>query len=214
MPLGPYQYCEALRTASSFGWYVFPLEDTFLRWDGHDVFVYQDDEWTELISEPLVGQDYEIWQRYAPESVEPPPVITSLFVPGIIQIWSGLLVTTGPDWSLRVGPLANVTKSHAYFTYEGIVETDEFKPMPLFINIRLIETNRDIFFDKAKPLFQVQPLPRQAYRGDRQPDVTAIENMTSTEWAGIDRTIRDPGERAPGAYAAAVRRRAKREELT
>lgn len=210
MPTGAYQYCEAMRVASGYGWYAFPLQDTTVRWDGHDVYTWQDNEWEELDSVFLDDADREWWRQHAPEGSEPPPILTSLFVPGIVQLWTGLLVTTAADWSLHVRPLANVTYSHAYLAYEGIIETDEFKPCPLFINIKLIETNRDIFFDKSKPLFQVQPLPRVAYAGDREAEVVRIESMTPAEWEGITRTIRIPGERPPGAYGAAVRRRAKR----
>jgi len=209
MPMAPYQYCEALRTASGFGWYAFPLHDTIVRWDGHDVYTWQDDDWQELESVALDDDELDWWRQHAPDGIEPPPVLTSLFVPGIVQLWTGLLVSTAPDWSLMVRPLANLTRSHAYLPYEGIIETDEFRPCPLFINIRLIETDRDIFFDKAKPLFQVQPLPRIAYIGERAPPVEDIETMT--EWDGLAHTVRIPGARKPGTYAAAVRRRAKRE---
>ena len=27
LPFAAYQYCEAIRTASSFGWYIFPMAD-------------------------------------------------------------------------------------------------------------------------------------------------------------------------------------------
>jgi hypothetical protein len=217
MPMGPYQYCEALRTASGYGWYAFPLEETLVRWDGHNVWVwnFNEGEWEELFDSIYLSDEAtEQWRQHAPAGCEPPPVLTGLFVPGIIQLWTGLLVTTGPDWSLHVRPVANVTHSRAYEPYEGIIETDEFKPCPLFINIRLIEANRDVLFSKGRPLFQVQPLPRAAYRGEKQPTVITMKDMKRTEWEGIEHTIRPLGERLPGAYAAAVRRRVKKEEST
>ena len=37
LPSRGFQYCEALRSASSFGWYVFPPIDFTLQWDGSQV---------------------------------------------------------------------------------------------------------------------------------------------------------------------------------
>ena len=37
LPARGFQYCEALRAASSFGWYVFPPIDFTLQWDGSQV---------------------------------------------------------------------------------------------------------------------------------------------------------------------------------
>ena len=36
-PSRGFQSCEALRTASSFGWYVFPPLDFTLQWDGSQI---------------------------------------------------------------------------------------------------------------------------------------------------------------------------------
>ena len=38
MPLRAFRYCEAMTTASSFGWYVFAPMDFSLMWDGEDIF--------------------------------------------------------------------------------------------------------------------------------------------------------------------------------
>ena len=34
MPLRAYRYCEAMTTASAFGWYLFPPMTFSLMWDG------------------------------------------------------------------------------------------------------------------------------------------------------------------------------------
>src|ERR1700741_7913 len=36
-PARGFQHCEALRSASSFGWYVFPPIDFTLQWDGSQI---------------------------------------------------------------------------------------------------------------------------------------------------------------------------------
>lgn len=206
MPMAPYQYCEALRAASGHGWYAFPLEDLIVRFDGHSVEVWEDGEWTEFDTIELSDKDTEEYRRQS--NCEPPAVYSSLFVPGTIQLWTGLLVTSAPGWSMHVGPIVNVTHHHGYQTYAGIVETDEFKPCPLFINLRLIETGRDIMFSKQKPLFQVHAVHRDSYTGERAPTVIEPKDMTPEIWAGVATTTRPAdSKRPPGEYAKAVRKR-------
>jgi len=53
LPAAAYQYCEAVRSASAFGWYVFPPEDIRLRWDGSEVLFFDEGEWRRLSSLPF-----------------------------------------------------------------------------------------------------------------------------------------------------------------
>jgi hypothetical protein len=50
LPAAAFQYCEPVRTASSFGWYVFPPQDISLVWDGVDIFYADEGEWRPLSS--------------------------------------------------------------------------------------------------------------------------------------------------------------------
>jgi hypothetical protein len=216
LPAAAHQYCEALRSASGFGSYVFPAADISLRWDGSEVLTLVDGEWQALTS--LISTDFaEHWNRHCPEDLvdRPIPYVSSLFVPGVVQIWSGLLVSTAPGWSVHVRPLANVPHATSYASYEGIVEADWFKPLPLFINIRLLATERSIIIPKNRPLFVVQPLRRECY-GDAASRVKVVPDATHVDatfdWAGLRNTIRSVSSERPhdfGRYGAEVRKRAK-----
>jgi hypothetical protein len=219
LPVAAYQYCEAIRAASSFGWYVFPPADIRLRWDGSEVRCWQDGDWQLLVSMSLAGETLERWQQFAPDDLKdrPPPYLSSLFVPGIVQVWSGFLVSSSEDWSILVRPPANLTQSNSYFCYEGLVETDRFGPGPLFVNLRLIATDREIVLPMTKPLFQVQPVMRASHAGaGRACDITDIADMSSDHWQGFRTTIRssDPREsdHRTGSYGAHARRRGKQED--
>jgi hypothetical protein len=227
LPAAAYQYCEAIRAASAFGWYVFPPVDIRLKWDGADVLHEVDGEWRLLSSVHLDEEFLEDWDRYAPADLQghAPPYLTSLFVPGVIQIWSGLLVSTAKDWGVLIRPLANAPQSRAFACYEGIVETDRFKPCPLFINIRLLSTDREIVIPRTQPLFQVQPLHRECYSEEAlkyvefeglRPIVDGVGGMSKADWEGFRKTVRsvEPtrDEHGTGSYGANVRRRAKQDE--
>lgn len=229
LPTAAFQYCEPVRTASAFGWYVFPPIDFSLRWDGADVFVSIDGETSELTSRHLSPQFLAYWDQFAPpdQRGRAPPVLTSTFIPGMVQIWSGFLASTAPGWSLLVGPLTNLTQSLGYSCYEAIVETDSFKPWPMFINIKLLTTDRELRFSKMRPLFQVRPLRRESYAEDAlryneriglEPRLGGKGSMTEQDWTGYGRTVRSvladrtTEDRPIGSYGAGLRRRRKQAE--
>jgi hypothetical protein len=225
MPTMAFRHCEPMRTASSFGWYVFPPEDIYLKWNGADVFFRQESEWKPLSQAYLPGFE-EYWDANAPEELQglAPPYLSQLPVRGFVQIWSGLLCGTRADWSLLVRPLANIRGSNMYSCFEGLVESDRFRPFPLFINVQLIATDVAIEIPKMQPLFQVQPLMRATYsdgahRFAEREGLTQMENgqaaMSDADWAGYRKTIRvEVADEAPemGHYATATRKRTKHDE--
>ena len=228
LPSAAFQYCEPVRTASAYGWNIFPPRDIRLLWDGVDIFFHDEDEWCSFSSIHLDADFVDYWDTHAPQDLQgcAPPFLTNIFVPGVIQIWSGYLVSSAPDWSVLIGPIANVPESKSYACYEGIVETDVFQPCPLFINIRLLGTDREIFIPRDKPLFQVRPIRRDCYADSSllheefvglDPRTEEGGGMSQQDWDGYRSTIRrtDPTEesRSVGSYAAARRKRAKQERV-
>jgi hypothetical protein len=216
LPTAAFQYCEALTSASSFGWYIFSPITFHVQWDGTDIL------WTFKGAEswwPLTSCHFpnfpSCFDKYAPEDVRgfAPPFLTKIFAPGVMQIWSGLFVKTAPNWSLLIRPAANIPRSQSYETFEGIVETDRWFG-PLFINIRLTSTNRPIEFNPDKPLFQVQPLMRETYSERHQSAFSLIDDLsglTAEDWNAYRATVVKPNAaayRPVGRYATGVRKRA------
>lgn len=222
MPTLAFRHCEPMRLASSFGWYAFPAEEITLRWNGSDTFVKQDGNWQPLVRAELPGFN-EYWNEHAPPDLVDlaPPFLTRLQMPGLVQIWTGLLCSTAPGWSVLVRPPSNMRGSFLYGAHEGIIETDRFQPCPLFMNIQLIATDVDILIPKTVPLLQVQPLLRETYDDNAHAscDVDGLglqangePALTPGEWQAYRRTIRVEEAGLPseaGHYAADARRRAK-----
>ena len=117
LPSRGFQYCEALRAASSFGWYVFPPIDFTLQWDGSQIiWTYRGAKaWYPLTSAQFPGYR-SVFDRAAPEHLRgfSPPFLTALPEPGIIQLWTGLMVESAKDWSILVRPPANLPRSLAF----------------------------------------------------------------------------------------------------
>jgi hypothetical protein len=194
-----------------------------LMWDGVDVYYLVDGQWSRLVGIHL-KEFWEYWDDHAPDDLKgrAPPFVTRLFAPGMVQVWSGLLVSTAENWSVLVGPLSNIPQRKEFATFEGIIETDSFKPCPLFVNIRLLTTDREIFIPKSEPLFQVRPVRRECY-GEAalkhleyeglSPRGGGRGSMSEEDWEGFRTTVRsvDSPTHVPGSYGAGRRRRAKRE---
>lgn len=214
LPSRGFQYCEALRSASSFGWYVFPPIDFTLQWDGSQVI------WTYLGAKawyPLTSAQFpgysKVFDRVAPERMRglAPPFLTVLPEPGLVQLWTGLMVETAENWSILVRPPANLPRSLAFDSYEGIVESDRWFG-PLFTNLRLIKTDVPIHFSTETPLLQVQPLHRSTYAeevSNRFGLVGALADFPDDAWSRYEEHVVRPNlePARAGAYATSVRRR-------
>lgn len=214
LPTRAFRFCEAVTTASAFGYYVFPPMSFSLLWTGEQVAWTFDgaEDWFTLGRAQFPGFSDE-FDDIAPEGVRgyAPPFLAALPEPGVVQVWSGLLARTAPDWSLLLRPPANLPRP-GYDLFEGIVETDRWFG-PLFTNVRLTRTDTPITFDADYPLFQVQPLHRSAYSDDRLNDFTSsvgLDSLRPDDWAAYARTAVHPGAAAArplGHDAAEVRRR-------
>jgi hypothetical protein len=215
LPSRGFQYCEALRSASAFGWYVFPPIDFTLQWDGsHILWTYRGAKaWYPLTSAQFPGYA-GIFNRSAPKRLRgfAPPFLTAVPEPGIVQIWTGLMIESAENWSVLVRPPANLPRNIAFDLYEGIIETDRWFG-PLFTNLRLVKTDIPIHFSTETPLVQVQPLQRSTYAEEVSnafglvPDPAGFPDRA---WSRYEQTLVKPNldpARPVAAYSAAVRRR-------
>jgi len=214
LPARGFQYCEALRAASSFDWYVFPPIDFTLQWDGSQVtWTYRGaNAWYPLTSAQFPGYR-AIFDAAAPARLRgfSPPFLSAALEPGGIQIWTGYFVESAQDWSVLVRPPANLPRSLSFDLYEGIVETDRWFG-PLFTNLRLVKTDVPIHFSTETPLVQVQPLHRSAYADEVSNAFAVVGDphaFPAEAWERYEETIVKPNlePRPAGAYAASARRR-------
>jgi len=119
LPSRALRYCDALTSATGYGYWVFPPMDFRLLWDGEQVFWSYGEDETWL---PLSGTDSGAVQfpsyaaafdAAAPEDLRgySPPFLTALPEAGGVQMWTGLLAKTRPvprqsavhPWPSRLG---------------------------------------------------------------------------------------------------------------
>jgi hypothetical protein len=218
IPVRALRYCEAMTTASAFGWYVF-IPITFkVVWDGHSILWTYDgiNEWLPLTRETAQFPNFkDRFDSFAPPDVQgfAPPFLTASFQPGGLQIWTGCLVRTAPGWSLLVRGAANFPKSLSYQVFEGVIETDQWFG-PLFDNIRLLKTDIPVEFRNDIPFLQVQPVRKEVYSDKflQNYAVKGIDELGASDWEAFGRTVVAPNtnpDRKPGRYAVSVRKGAR-----
>ena len=219
LPARAVRYCDAVTTAAGFGWYVFPPMDLSLLWDGADIFWATDEDsgWRPLGAAQFPNFAAR-FDRAAPAGLQgcSPPFLTALPEPGVVQIWTGLMARTAPDWSLLVRPPANLPLAGGFAMYEGMLESDRWFG-PLFTNLRLTRTDMPVRLRAEFPMLQVQPVPRAAYREETQARMAILpdpEALTEDDWDDYRRTVVEPNEdrdRPFGRAAVAARKRRKSE---
>jgi uncharacterized protein DUF6065 len=213
LPVRGYRYCEALASASGFGWYIYPPLNFSLIWDGVEIaWTYEGaDGWYPLRAAQFPGFR-QIFEEVAPDGAKPlaPPFLASTREPGVVQIWSGYLARTAPHWALLSRGPSNIPRTQGYEHFEGIVESDTWFG-PLFTNVRLTRTNSPVEFHIRYPLFQVQPLLRECYK-DPSFEVLDSADLDPADWLRFEATMKPNTDqvRALGHYAVDTRKRLRR----
>jgi hypothetical protein len=215
IPTRALRYCEAITTASGFGWYVFLPMRFRVMWDGHDVvWTYGDiDEWLPLSGAAQYPGFSNRFDECAPAEARgfSPTFLAPSIQPGGLQVWTGCIAKTAPGWSLLVRGVANLSKSLAYETFEGIIETDHWFG-PLFDNIRILKTDVPIEFRSDIPFLQVQPVRKEVYSDKflRNFVVKELHDLSAENWAQFHQTVVVPNtasQRKRGQYAVSARKR-------
>lgn len=215
LPMRAVRYCEALTSATAFGWWLFPPIGIELLWDGTEIFWRCDEapEWMPLLPSAQLPNYAAEFDALAPEALKgcSPPFLTALPEPGTVQLWTGLIAQTAPDWHLLVRSPANLPQAGGICLFEGIVETDRWFG-PLFTNMRITRTHTPVRLRDDYPLVQVQPVQRYNYGNDMldRMDITPDPSLlTQDHWDAYQNSIVEPNSRPNrpfGAYAVEARK--------
>jgi hypothetical protein len=118
LPTRAYRYCDAVTTASGFGWWVFPPIELQLLWDGDSIYWHYAGAANWLPLQPAAQFPHHAarFDAAAPRELRgcSPPFLTALPEPGAVQIWTGLMARSATDWSLLVRAPANLPLPGGY----------------------------------------------------------------------------------------------------
>lgn len=218
LPSRGMRYCDALTTATGYGYWVFPPIDIRLLWDGEQIFwSYGDEEgWLPLSGTGSGAVQFpgyaDVFDAVVPDALRgySPPFLTALPEAGGVQMWTGLLARTRAGWSLSVRPPVNLPAIPGLVPWEGIIETDIWFG-PLFTNFRLTRTGTPVHIKAYAPFLQVQPVPQLAYREEMLAAFCCTEasELTNADWQRLGEVLlpHPDHEVRQGSYAVKVRKR-------
>lgn len=214
VPTDGFRYCEPLRAASAFGWYVFLPTDLKVRWDGFEFFWSIDDgrDWYDLTSAVQYPDAAARFDAAAPEGLRglSPPFLKRTNAADTLQIWSGCFVQTQAGMSTLVRAPSNLPAPMGCRIVEGIVETDWWFG-PLFANVQFTHPDQTVTFRADWPFVQLQPVPQSVLReaGRAKVDVArGIDGFGAAQWDRYRATVEGKAAAHVGGYAARARKRA------
>ncbi|MGW4637460.1 hypothetical protein ACWEN6_02975 [Sphaerisporangium sp. NPDC004334] len=210
-PFRAVSYCEPFRAASGYGWYLYPPVDCYIKWDGAAFHWLMEnaDDWmplTNIAAQTLIRLT---GAEPADDAFLGLPVFSTPPEAGLLQIWTGLVAVTPPEWSLLVRGVPNLPGSITYEVQDGILETGWWHG-PVLGNLRFRRTDEVIQLSRRMPLFAVQPVPCAAYQGKllRQTEFVPVSDESRAETAKMISdafSVRD--DDSPGGYRREVSRR-------
>lgn len=218
LPTRAFRYCEAVTSATGYGWWIFPPIDMQIMWDGTDIFWHYDgaEDWLKLMPAAQFPGFAAQFDAAAPEALRgyAPPFLTALPEPGALQIWTGLIAQTAPDWHLLLRAPPNLPAPGGFVLYEGIVESDRWFG-PLFTNLRFTRSHTPIRLRPDVPLIQAQPIRPLDYASETMAAMSVagpMEAFDADDWAAYRDTVVEPNldpDRPFGAYAIVTRKQRK-----
>lgn len=215
LPTDGFRYCEPVRTASGFGWYVYLPMDFWLLWDGAEVKWTIDEgaNWHPLAGAIQYPGFSTKFDQAAPEACQgyaPPFIVRGTEHDGL-QIWTGAMIATSPGVAALLRRPANLDWRTDYTGWEGVVETDQWFG-PLFLNIRLRRMGEPIVFRRTEPFIQVQPIPSAILKQAASAPMDVAEGLqalSEKDWAAYGDTVvrRMQTRKRLGDYAVESRKR-------
>jgi hypothetical protein len=218
LPSRAMRYCDALSSATGYGYWVFPATDLQFIWDGERIsWAYgANDEWlplSETASGAVQFPDFEEqFDAAAPEEMRglSIPFLTAGLEPGSLQIWTGLVARTRPGWSLSVRQPVNLPPPVGYSCWEAIIETDQWFG-PIFTVIKISKTDVPVRLRADVPFLQIQPVPQVSYGETTLSGFSnnSMDDMSATDWEALHGILNPEivDDAKPGAYAVRVRKR-------
>lgn len=207
-----FQYCEPFLAANRVGWIISPPTSFSLLWRGDDFIVKFPDmeEWI-IVDRLFLPGFAEQWKELAPSRAHNgmPAFLEAFPEMGVLQIWTGYVVTTAPGRSLWIRGGINRRRHSAFDVLEGIIETDWWCG-PLLANLQFRRTDEPVEFKTTDDWIQVVDVERSIHilRRGENPEVNVDVSCLSTEfWDAYVQTVARRNSGKPGTYRVLTKRR-------
>lgn len=217
LPTNGFRYCEPVRTASGFGWYIFLPMEFWVDWDGDEYHWTIDggENWyllSDAIQYPNFAADFD---NHGPEGVKgySPPFLSRTNDGDVLQLWTGLFARTEPGIATYIKGPTNFDNGQAYSVMEGVIQT-EWWFGPMFTNLKIHKQGKPIVFRADRPIIQLLPFSNQLAREFEESKAeihVGLPSLGEEEWRGYQDTVvrRMKTRTRMGDYSVEARQRQK-----
>jgi hypothetical protein len=171
------KWCGPYSQANSLGWYLWSPTDIDIIWKGGTSFEYRhvseysdyDYHFVRNLVKPHDGVDPNHWCPKGGRT----KFTWGVADEGVVQIWTGCIFQTPPNWCLHIRSPINCELPHRFHqkgpicsVQEGILETD-WMQYDIWINLKFHVENKYIYLRRNSfpPLAQLVPIHRSSLEG-------------------------------------------------
>ena len=207
-------FCHPFLSANAYGWLLLPPLDVDLIWNGGEVAWRQQSQanWLPLDIHTDIASFLYLCEK-TPEPLRQYMNVPLLAVgpePGLVQLWSGLFVTSQAGWCVTVRPLVNRRPFDSFDVLEGIVDSDWWLG-PLVFPIQIRKTDRIVRIRRNRPLAQLQPISRQCLQASEDTaggKLREVSSWSEEDWRRFQFSMQQKQCAAkPGSYRTEARTR-------
>lgn len=218
LPTNGFRYCEPVRTASGFGWYLFLPLELMITWDGSEYHFSVDgaENWY-LLTDAIQYPDFAArFDESAPEAIRgySPPFVSRTNDPDILQIWTGQIAVTEPGVGIYVKGPTNLNQGLGHSVMEGVIQT-EWWFGPTFANVRIHVRDKPVVFRADRPFVQIQPFSipfAETFEASTPETARGLVALGPEDWKRYEDTVvrRMKTRQRLGDYAVEARQKRKR----
>lgn len=218
-PLRAKKYCSPMTEANKIGWYVYAPIDLDLMWDGKDVYCQYGDinDWVKFET-TFLPDNYQYFDDHVPHESSQgmcPTFLDKFPEKGIVQIWTGMAISSTNDIAAWVRTPINIPTQGNYRVLEGIIETGWWTG-GIVINIQIEKTDTPISIKTYYPLAQVLFLPKSYLNHDSEIQIKENDYKTATNdfWSSYEENTLRRNSQKTGSYARKLASQKKEERKT
>jgi Family of unknown function (DUF6065) len=164
---GGVRFCGPFTNANRAGWWLFPPVDIDITWLGgtdfeHELLSPYDSVDRDLVRFLADEEDLEHVDRWS--GAEGRTKFTwGLVEAGVVQIWTGCIFETPPDWALLIRSPVNFPP-RACHVMEAVLETD-WLHYDIWLNLVFDRAGETVSLRREgwPPIAQLVPVPRETY---------------------------------------------------
>ena len=166
------KWCMPYKIANQTGFWIYPPIDFEITWHGGKDFTYKnyeeyDDSDYGIIHSMLRAPDLVKSEKWNMMGVGRSKFTYGLVEAGIVQVYTGCIFKTPPNWCLQIRSPINFTERQPYFVMEGMLETD-WMQYDIWINLVFTQKFKPLRFrpDDITPIAQLVPIHRQSFTSE------------------------------------------------